>query len=52
MIIRSIVLWYIVYVIVVYVSSDPDTYIVRILFNQVWHGGPNITKYCSENTSA
>jgi hypothetical protein len=40
MIIRSIVRWWVIYVIVLHVSSDTSTYMVRIGFdfwNQVWH---------------
>ena len=40
MIIRSIVRWWVIYVVDVYVSSDPDMYIVYIRFalqNRVWH---------------
>jgi hypothetical protein len=38
-VIRSIVLWWVIYVIAMYVSSDPGTYMVRIRFtfqNRVW----------------
>jgi hypothetical protein len=40
MIIQSIVRWWVIYVIAVYVSSDPDTYMVRIrvaFWKRVWH---------------
>jgi hypothetical protein len=40
MIIRSIVRWWVIYVVDVYVSSDPGTYMIYIRFafwNRVWH---------------
>jgi hypothetical protein len=39
MIIRSIVWWWVIYVVTVYVSYDPDMYMVHIRFafwNRVW----------------